>query len=86
VVSSSYTGRSYAEADKYLGPRAYRRIANNTVLIRYPDGIAVRWHKTVAVWYPVCGPVRTYSGPDPAPTLLSRIAQFSPKEPNHVVA
>lgn len=69
---------SYAEADRLLGSRASRKIANNTYLQRRDDAIAVMLHETDVVTYERNGDIVLATGGWLTTVTKERINRFAP--------
>lgn len=74
--------KNYQEADEMLQGRnkESRKLDNHTYLLRHPDSITIRLHRTDIVTYYPDGKTMLTSGGWKTPTTKNRINQFSPVE------
>ena len=79
MATLSFTGKTFDEADKFLGSKDEKKIGNNTVLHRIRDGkeIAVSLHNTDVVVFFQNGTRGLYSGGYYSTTTKERINQFT---------
>ena len=79
MATLSFTGKTFDEADRFLGTKTEKKIGNNTVLIRIRNGkeIAVRLHNTDVVVFFQNGTRGLYSGGYYSTTTKERINQFT---------
>ena len=72
-AASLYYGRTYEDADRFLGPKSERKISPNTVLSRDGEDIIVTLYSTDIVRYKKNGSIVLDSGGHKTNTTANRI-------------
>ena len=76
MATLSFTGKTFDEANAFLGSKNERKIGNNTVLVRTSEGIKVRLHDHTVVLFTEDKKVFVSSAGWKTTTTKDRINQF----------
>ena len=76
MTTLKFTGKTFDEADAFLGSKNERKIGNNTELVRTSEGISVRLHDNTIVVFSKDGKVFVSSAGWKTITTKDRINQF----------